>query len=234
MKNLLAIEASGADCIVALSYKSTVRSLRSDAPRAHTASIFSFIDELLADADITVKQLDGIVFSAGPGSFTGIRLAASVAKSLAYAAQIPVVGISSLAAMANSFYQQGGTGSCLVLSDARMQEYYCAEYQYDPISGVNALQIDNLYTPLQLQELAHQSLQVVSDGSDFAALAFKDLSHHTVAASAESLLQLANWQWGIKQPTAESALTEQVNYLRDKSGWKNLEQQQRNPTVGDK
>lgn len=233
MKNLLAIEASGAKCAVALSYQGVINTLSSDAPRAHTASLFAFIDQLLKDVGITIAQLDGIVFSAGPGSFTGIRLAASVAKSLAYAAQLPVLGISSLAVMANTFYQQGGKGSCLIVTDARMQEYYCAEYQYDAVTGVTVLQSDRLLSPEQLQHVEHQSLQVINDGSDFARRVFHDLPHVTVAANAESLLHLANAQWQLQAPEADSALTAQVNYLRDKSGWKNLEQQQRNPVSGE-
>lgn len=234
MKNLLAIEASGPICAVALSYQGTIQALSSDAPRAHTTSVFSFIDQLLKEANITVQQLDGIVFSAGPGSFTGIRLAASVAKSLAYAAQLPVMGISSLAAMAYTFYQQGGVGTCLVVSDARMEEYYAAEYQQDSTLGVKALRSDSLYTVAQLAQLSHKSTQIVTDGSHFAALAIEDLPHFPVVANAQSLLHLANGQWQLQAPTADSALTEQVNYLRDKTGWKNLAQQQRNPVVGDK
>lgn len=234
MKNLLAIEASTSLCSVALSFNGEVFELNSDEPRAHTASLFAFVDQLLAKAAIDIRALDGIAFSAGPGSFTGIRLAAAVAKSLAYAANIPALGVSSLAAMAEVYYRSTkATHSCLVVSDARMDEYYVGEYQQDSQGFINVLQHDCLLTPEQLVCFAHQSLVIVSDGSDWVQKAnLNHLPQVAVRATAATLLILAEQQLLREVPAKDSALTVQVNYLRDKSGWKNVEQQKRNPVQG--
>lgn len=234
MKNLLAIEASTALCSVAVSFNGQLHELNSDAPRAHTASLFDFVDELLTKAGVSLNDLDGIAFSAGPGSFTGIRLAAAVAKSLAYAAGIPAVAVSSLAAMAEVYYRDENTSkSCLVVSDARMDEYYVGEYTQSAEGAINALQEDALLTPAQLAVFAHQSPVVVSDGSSWVAEAqLAGLPQVAVRATASALLPIASKYLLKEAPGASSALTVQVNYLRDKSGWKNVEQQKRNPVQG--
>lgn len=225
MKNYLAIEASRSSCEVALRYNGVVRSLTSDAPRAHTANLLAFVETLLAEQNLQMAMLDGVVFSAGPGSFTGIRLAAAVAKSLAYAANIPAIGISSLQAMAQSYYQQGGQGVCNVLCDARMDEYYFAQYQFDAQTGWQVLYADSLLKPEELAELSVQGQIVLTDESDFCVQALTHLPHQMIAVDATSLLILAEQY----TPMPNSALYAPVNYLRGKSGWKNLSQQQNNP-----
>lgn len=235
MKNLLAIEASTALCSLALSWQGAVFQRDSDEPRAHTAFMFDFVDALLNESGAKIEQLDAIVFSAGPGSFTGIRLAASVAKSLAYAAQKPVIGVSSLAAMAQCYYaQHPNAASCLVVSDARMDEFYVAEYQLDAQGHIVAIQEDALLTPAQLAAFSHQSLTLVNDGSDLVSQceALAHLQHFPVRASAKELVVLANQSLLREAVNKDSALTVQVNYLRGKSGWKNVEQQKRNPVQG--
>lgn len=234
MKNLLAIEASTRLCSVALSCNGQVQVLNSDEPRAHTASLFAFVDQLLQSSAVAVPQLDAVVFSAGPGSFTGIRLAAAVAKSLAYAAGLPVIGISSLAAMAQAFYQQQAqAATCRIITDARMGEFYSGVYRRDAQGHIVAVQQDALLTLDQLQALDYNDMLVVTDGSLAVQQALPDNTViHAVQAGAEALLVLADQQWQRMPPAQNSALTAQVNYLRGKSGWKNLEQQKRNPLQG--
>ncbi len=81
--------------------------------------------EALAEAELTLAQLDGIAFGAGPGSFTGLRIACGVAQGLAFAADLPVIGVSTLEAMA----QKNATQRVIVALDARMGEIYHAAYQ---------------------------------------------------------------------------------------------------------
>lgn len=224
MKARLAIEASTSLCSVALQVNGKITRRSSNEPRAHTQFLMQFIDELLQQQQLKVSDLDAILFSAGPGSFTGVRLAAAVAKSLAYAAQIPVIGISSLAILAQSYYQQHpeAQGDCLVVVDARMQEYYVGHYHKNSQGQVSALTADALLKPEELASLALQPSIIISDGSEFAAQAIpQQQAWQAIQAEADYLFALAE---GIKA-SKESALTEQVNYLRDKSGWKNLTQQ---------
>ena len=81
--------------------------------------------EILAEAEWTLQQLDGIAFGSGPGSFTGLRIACGVAQGLAYALDLPVVGISTLEATA----ERTDRDNVVVALDARMSEIYHAAYQ---------------------------------------------------------------------------------------------------------
>lgn len=83
------------------------------------------IQEVLAEAEFPLAQLDGIAFGAGPGSFTGLRIACGVAQGLAFAADLPVTGVSTLEAIA----QKNAAQKVIVALDARMGEIYHAAYQ---------------------------------------------------------------------------------------------------------
>lgn len=227
MKNYLAIEASSHICSVALSFNQQVYSRSSSEVRAHTQHLFAFIDELLQQAGATITDLDGVAFAAGPGSFTGVRLSAAVAKSLAYAAKLPVIGVSSLAVLAQQHFQTTAqSASVLVVVDARMDEYYVGEYQQNADGSLQALLADALLTPQQLAALDFSSQILLTDGSEFAEQANSwQLPSYSVTADARALLALAQYETALE----DSALNTQVNYLRDKSGWKNLSEQKQNP-----
>ncbi len=83
------------------------------------------IEDLLADAGLELDQLDGIAFGAGPGSFTGLRIACGVAQGLAFGADVPVVPIGTLVALA----QETGADNVIACLDARMGEIYHAAYR---------------------------------------------------------------------------------------------------------
>lgn len=83
------------------------------------------IRQLLAEAELSLQQLDGIAFGAGPGSFTGLRIACGVAQGLAYALNLPVAAISTLEAVAEKIAEN----NVIVALDARMGEIYHAAYQ---------------------------------------------------------------------------------------------------------
>jgi tRNA threonylcarbamoyladenosine biosynthesis protein TsaB len=78
---------------------------------------------------MALNQLDALAFGCGPGSFTGVRIATSVTQGLAYALNLPVIPISSLAALAQTAYQEKGYTKLLVAVDARIQEVYWAAYE---------------------------------------------------------------------------------------------------------
>lgn len=87
--------------------------------------LLTWVQQVLAEAGISLQQLDAIAFGAGPGSFTGLRMACGVAQGLAYGADLPVIPIITLAALALS----QGPGRMLACLDARMNEVYCAAYE---------------------------------------------------------------------------------------------------------
>lgn len=94
------------------------------AGQSHSQQILPMLRELLDEAGVTLKQLNGIAFGAGPGSFTGLRIACGVAQGLAFGANLPVVAVSTLQALA----KQSGATKVIACLDARMGEIYHAAY----------------------------------------------------------------------------------------------------------
>ena len=103
-------------------------SRESSGVRTHSQSILPMVQELLAEAGVTLRQCDAIAFGAGPGSFTGVRTACGIAQGLAYGAGLPVLSLVTLDAMALACRQQTGAANILAVLDARMGEVYWAQY----------------------------------------------------------------------------------------------------------
>lgn len=125
----LAIETSSIACSVALAIDDEIFALHRIAPQQQSQMILPMIDELLTSKNIALNQLDALAFGCGPGSFTGVRIATSVTQGLAYALNLPVIPISSLAALAQTAYQEKGYEKLLVAVDARIQEVYWGAYE---------------------------------------------------------------------------------------------------------
>lgn len=125
---LLAIDTSTDLATVALVAHGMLFTEEQPGIRQHAQVLLPMIERVLAQADLACHQLDAIVFGRGPGSFTGLRIACSVAKGLAYAHHLPVYPVSSLAAIAYAVYhaQEGQLANVRVLAmiDARMQQVY--------------------------------------------------------------------------------------------------------------
>jgi tRNA threonylcarbamoyladenosine biosynthesis protein TsaB len=121
---ILAVETATEACSAALYIDGDVIQRYRLAPRQHVALILPFIDELFSEAGITVNQLDAVAFGRGPGSFTGLRIAAGITQGIAFGADLPVIPVSTLAALAQGASRQGGATKVLAALDARMQEVY--------------------------------------------------------------------------------------------------------------
>lgn len=122
---ILALETSTEFCSVALYLDGKIFNKEILAERRHSEILLPMIHELLEESALALQQLDGIAFGAGPGSFTGLRIACGVAQGLAYATNLPVIGISTLEAVAQQIEKQ----KIIVALDARMGEIYHAAYQ---------------------------------------------------------------------------------------------------------
>ena len=135
---IIAIETSSEAASVALLRGDTVISRASSGVRTHSQSVLPMIQALLAEAGITLKDCSAIAFGAGPGSFTGVRTACGVAQGLAFGANLPVVPVVTLDAMALACHQQRGAADVLAVLDARMGEVYWAQYRFDGNAAVAA------------------------------------------------------------------------------------------------
>jgi tRNA threonylcarbamoyladenosine biosynthesis protein TsaB len=122
---LLALDASTEFLSLAVHTDENIYKHDQHAGQAASQIILPQIQHLLDTAKIALKDLDGIAFGAGPGSFTGVRIACGVAQGLAFGANIPVVGINVLMALA----QASGADRVIAASDARMREVYHAAYE---------------------------------------------------------------------------------------------------------
>ena len=122
---LLALETSTEYCSVALWQEGAIVERCERVGQKHSELLMEMLDGVLREANITLAQLDGIAFGAGPGSFTGVRIACGVAQGLALGADLPVVGICTLAALA----QASGYEKVIATLDARMAEVYHAAYE---------------------------------------------------------------------------------------------------------
>ena len=121
---LLAIETSCEHASIALRIDDAHLERELDGHSTHSEYLLDNIRQLLAEAACSLTALDGIAFGAGPGAFTGLRLACGVAQGLAMGAGLGVVPVSSLAALA----LQSGEGRTFALTDARMGELYAASF----------------------------------------------------------------------------------------------------------
>lgn len=127
---LLAIDTSTEVASVALQVGKEITCEQQASPKTHAQVLLPIIERLMAAAEIPFSQLDAIVFGCGPGSFTGLRIACSIAKGLAYAHDLGLIPVSSLAAIAYEVRQVADNASLPILSviDARMQELYWAYF----------------------------------------------------------------------------------------------------------
>jgi len=129
MMNLLALETSTECCSVALLHGAALIERSELAPRRHAELVLPMAESLLAEARLKRAQLDGIAVGRGPGAFTGVRLAISVAQGLAFALNLPVVTISSVAALA--MQAPRNDAAILAVMDARMGEVYACSFLFD-------------------------------------------------------------------------------------------------------
>lgn len=121
---ILALDTSTEYLSLALSLDGKTLARDIHAGQTHSQLTLPLLRELLDEANVELIDLNGIAFGAGPGSFTGLRIACGVAQGLAFGADLPVIGISTLMALA----QANGSEKMMACMDARMGEIYHAAY----------------------------------------------------------------------------------------------------------
>ena len=166
MTAILALDTSTSACSVALNIDGVVLEDFRIAPRQHNALILPMVEQILAQAELTLDDLDAIAFGRGPGSFTGLRISAGVVQGLAYGADKPVIAVSTLAAMALEGFQKSSEHYWLSALDARMGEVYVGGYKVDKVAGkyvIENLLAERVAKPDTLPQLA-QAYQGVGSG----------------------------------------------------------------------
>jgi tRNA threonylcarbamoyladenosine biosynthesis protein TsaB len=120
-----ALDTSTEWCSVALWRDGEIAGVERRAGNRHSELALPMLEKLLKETDLSVEQLEAVAFGAGPGSFTGLRIACGIAQGLAFPRGIPVLGVSSLEALA----EESGATRVLACIDARMREVYYAALQ---------------------------------------------------------------------------------------------------------
>jgi tRNA threonylcarbamoyladenosine biosynthesis protein TsaB len=149
---LLALETATDSCSVALWHDGLIGERFEAAQRRQTERVLPMVEALLAESGWRLQDLDAIAFGQGPGAFTGVRVAVAVAQGLGFAANLPLIGVSTLAASAHGAAQQWGDGDWLIGFDARMGELYLGGYRCFQ-GRIDALLEDCLAAPSALPTL---------------------------------------------------------------------------------
>jgi tRNA threonylcarbamoyladenosine biosynthesis protein TsaB len=170
---ILALDTATEACSAALWIDGNILHRGLEVERGHADRILKMIDELLASAAVGLPSLDAIAFGRGPGSFTGVRLAASVTQGLAFGAGLPVIPVSDLQAVAQRVSDQSAaTRHILVCNDARMKEVYwaCFERQPDGLTILEGQEHVGKPVDVRLPDLWNEG-SVQGAGRGFAAYA---------------------------------------------------------------
>ncbi|MCO4199610.1 tRNA (adenosine(37)-N6)-threonylcarbamoyltransferase complex dimerization subunit type 1 TsaB [Aeromonas hydrophila] len=224
---ILAVDTATEACSAALLVGEQVFSRWEEAPRDHTRKILPMVQAVLDDAVITLDELDAIAFGRGPGSFTGVRIGIGVAQGLAFGAGVPLIGISTLAAMAQGAHRLDGAEQVLTAIDARMNEVYFGRYEL--IDGRMQLVGDEVVSdPEALVDVRGKlagRVTCVGTGFETYGEILSGLADELVASqvrfpAALDMLPLARSAW----LAGEAVAVEQATpvYLRDKVTWKKL------------
>lgn len=129
--NLLALDTSTEVLAIAVQRGGEVFQKEAPGGAQASAALIPAIQRLLAQAGLSLPELDAIAFGCGPGSFTGLRTACSVTQGLAFGANVPVLPVETLLAVAEDARARAGVTRVVALLDARMDEVYAAAYEWD-------------------------------------------------------------------------------------------------------
>lgn len=159
---LLALDTSTEACSAAIRAGGELLGKRFEiAPRRHAELILPMIESILAESGLGLHELDCIAFGRGPGSFTGVRIAAAVSQAIAFSASLPVVPVSTLAALAMQVMRRHGADQVMTAIDARMGEIYWGLYAPDSSQGVRAVTSEQVAKPQTLAPLTLQTACVL-------------------------------------------------------------------------
>lgn len=227
---LLALETANEGCSVSLfDGQQIIAHRQDDRSREQTRLILPMIDAILKEHHVPVQTLEGIAFSRGPGSFSGVRINAAVTQGLAWAHDLPVIPVSSLQALAQAAYRLKQATRVIAVIDARMNEIYSAVYQLDDhnlmqpvtdeqLTGYNDVDCLAL-TGNKPVLLAGNGANLVLIADDMQAILEQDIS---IMPNSQDIAVLGYAQ--LRQGQAVTAAQALPVYLRD-NAWKKIAEQ---------
>ncbi|HCE1968460.1 tRNA (adenosine(37)-N6)-threonylcarbamoyltransferase complex dimerization subunit type 1 TsaB [Vibrio parahaemolyticus] len=225
---ILAIDTATENCSVALLVNDQVISRSEVAPRDHTKKVLPMVDEVLKEAGLTLQDLDALAFGRGPGSFTGVRIGIGIAQGLAFGAELPMIGVSTLAAMAQASYRLHGATDVAVAIDARMSEVYWARYSRQENGEWMGVDEECVIPPARLAEEAQVDSKTWTTAGtgwsayqeELASLPFNTADSEVLYPDSQDIVILAKQELekGNTVPVEESSPV----YLRDNVTWKKL------------
>jgi tRNA threonylcarbamoyladenosine biosynthesis protein TsaB len=235
MSLILALDSSTDACSVALYRGGHIDSSFELAEKSHTQRLLPLVDDILTRNQCELRDLDAIAFGAGPGSFTGLRICCGIVQGLAFGVNLPVIPVSSLAAMALSFYRQYPQINLPVVAtlDARMNEVYWGIYKpqsdFTPVESVVALSAECCISPSTFiadaarTALLRDGFYAVGSGWQCAGMnALTPIETHIdVYPQAKNIARLAAQDFS--QAKLKNVLDAQPVYLRDSVAWKKRE-----------
>lgn len=226
---ILALDTATEACSVALQYQNHITHTDELSPRTHTQRILPMIDELLTQANLTIKDVDYLAFGRGPGSFTGVRVGVGIAQGLALGAELPVIAVSNLMAMAEQAYHETGATEVVALIDARMNEVYFAQFSRKESGWIEVVN-EQVCPPEKAIEQIQQDRKPAIVGTGWAAYPqFKQASLDVTLTeitlpSARYMLTLA--EQAIKDGNIQTAMDIEPVYLRNEVTWQKLPHKQ--------
>lgn len=231
--NILAIDTSSDVCSVAVLKDKLVEQRCELSPQRHGQYVIPTVEALLIQQELRLKDLDLIAFGSGPGSYTGLRIGASVVQGLAFGADVPVLPVSSLRAIAHQVFDLTGEKAVLICQDARMQELYWAGYRLDEATGLmEAVIPEQLANPSSISLSHEDKWLAVGDGWGQYPELRNRMAKHSVAfgpekvnTEAKTLAKIAERLFcdGLVLLPPEDALP---TYLRQATAWKKINDQQ--------
>lgn len=193
--------------------------------REQTQQILPMIDAALQQANVKLADLTALIFNRGPGPFSGIRINTAVIQALAVAHDLPCVGVSSLAAIAQSAYDKHGFERVYAALDARMKQVYFGEYQLSGIEGQPAVMVlvdGSEERLLDYDAATNEALPIAGNGAELLQAGDEQQLAAEINPHAVSIAKLGIAQYmqsgGVP---AEQALPV---YLRN-NAWKTLKEQ---------
>ncbi|GAB6142560.1 tRNA (adenosine(37)-N6)-threonylcarbamoyltransferase complex dimerization subunit type 1 TsaB [Methylosoma difficile] len=224
---LLAVETATEACSAALLINGDIRERFAIAPQQHTKLILPMLDDLLAEAGLKPQDLDALAFGCGPGSFTGVRIATGIIQGIAFGADLPVVPVSTLAALAQDFFDQHSGDTAFVAMDARMAEIFWGVYQRNRDGYAQLLGQEAVTPASEIDIPAFSGIGVGSGWGVYADVLLAKLAGRASHYHADPLPRAAAiaklGAYGFEQGKAVGVDEAMPSYLRDKVAKKESE-----------